>query len=1394
MIQRQRRRPSAKDLAPPTYSPSAAIHGGSRWKPLRATAALATVTAILSSSFLYGGIAVASPSEFAVDDSSLTVNGRKDPVGIPGDAPSFSWALKSGARDESQSAYEIVVGTQPGASDIWNSGKVMSDDQTDILFQGATLEAGQRYFWSVRAWDRDGDISDYSGPAIFETGMLGAADWAGSQWIANATPPESSKWRDYTVTSQFSLSKGAFGLFVRAADVSNAYMWQITTIGGPKLRPHIKQNGQYRLLGEVDLTRFGITQLSLNSGIHSVEARVSGTTIITRIDGVEVDQRTDATFPYGFVGLRTHEVDGTVGWADDIRVTDSAGNEVFRTDFSGINPLTGGTVQNGRLVLGGSMESIVASKDKHLPLMRKDFGVQKELASARVYASAHGVYELSINGKTVGDQKLAPGWTDYNKRIQTQTYDVTGLLKSGENTIGAVLSDGWWAGSVGLGWTGLYGKQADKAFIAMLRLDYTDGTTEWVKTDQSWTSGRGPFAAGDLQAGESYDARFEQAGWDSPGFSSPDWSPVRAINAPLNVLVPQPDEPVRVTEVRDVRERTEPKPGAFIYDVGQNMVGVAKVTLTGKAGERIRIRHGEELNQDGTLYTANLRGAAATDYYTFAEDGTVTYEPRFTQHGFRYIEITGAGTPPDASQVKGMVWGSDLPSIGSLDTSSSMLNQLNSNISWGQRGNFLSIPTDTPARDERLGWTGDIGLFAPTASYIADTRGFLSKWMADVRDAQYSDGNLPSVVPWPPNRAFGETGIAWSDATITVPHAVWNSSGDTKIVRDNWEAITKFFTFVRSSAGTDLLETGRATWFSQDWLHLNDPTPIPVLGTAYYAEDARMMSEMAAAIGRTAEAEQWAALSQDIRKAFTAAYVAADGTVQGDAQTGYALALGMNLVTTPELKAKVGEKFIAKLARTDFHLTTGFVGTPQLLPALSAIDRPDLAYKMLTKETYPSWGYEVAMGATTMWERWNSILPNGQFGDVSMNSFNHYAYGAVGTWMHQNIGGLQQIKAGYKESRIAPVVGGGLTHGTGSVKTPFGKLSSGWSVDAEGRMTLAATIPVNTTAEVIIPVKEGQIVLEGNTPASSAAGVHSSAAVDGHVRLKVGSGDYRFRVVAKSPATVTANITSDTIVYGTAAGISVSVGGPYGPASGDVVLVQGSEELLRSTLQDGKAAFSIPNNLTPGEYKYAVTFTGDSTYTAATASLGFAVTKAPSTVVLTLDRNHVTMDDTVVVNLKSTGILEGTATLFDDKTALATVQVKNGTGTASVSHLSAGSHALKVTLNETATHVASAAAQVSVDVLKKGKSARTIVITSSNSVKAGEAVKAAAYGFATGEPVKLQLTPSQTVLGTAVAESDGHVSLSVTVPAGLQPGSYRLHTVGSAGSDGYFPMTVTAAG
>ena len=1049
------------------------------------------------------GVAAASAAAPDLTVTGLQAGGRTNPIGLGLEAPSLSWRSESTARGVLQTAYEVRVsdGDNAESGNSWSTGKVESDQQINVVYDGAALEDQTRYHWQVKVWDNLGHESAWSDEAWFETGLTNfTGDWIS----APSDDAQLAKWSDYTVTTDFTMNSLATSIYLRAKDMNNGYMWQLSTNGpNATFRPHKKTNGGYALLAEKILPA-PFTKASLLAGTHTLKVTVDGSSITTYLDNVLIDTRTDTSFPSGYVGFR--QVQATEGLENStfhsMNVTAKNGDVLLNTSFDGTkNPFTVGRVANGDLLFDAPGDGLLNTA-ANLPILRTDFTADaaKTVESARVYAAARGVYELSLNGEKVGDSHLAPGWTNYNKRIQYQTYDVTDQVKSGANALGAYIAPGWYSGIIASFGNNKYGTKP--SLLAQLRIDYTDGTSEWVTTDNTWKTAPGPIVAADLIDGETYDSNAELAGWDQAGFDASAWSTVGVQPTATPLLVPQIDEPVRQTGTRAAESQSETVEGKYVYDLGQNMVGVASLRLTGVAGQTATIRYGEVRDPDGSLYTANLRGAKVTDRYTFTQTGTVTYVPRFTYHGFRFVEVSGTSVAPALSDITGLVWGSDLDVTGSLSTSDAMLNQLQSNITWGQRGNFLSIPTDTPARDERLGWTGDINVFAQTAAYNSNTLPFLTKWLQDLRDDQSANGDLPGTSPFV---GCCGGGIGWSDAGITVPYSIFKAYGDTNVVNESWSSMDRFMDFVIDQASSDLID-GRGGYL--DWLHLDDPTPAAVLGTAYFAEDARMLSEMAASIGETERAEELAQLSTDIRAAFAERFISSNGTIQGNSQTGYAMALGMGMVPADQVKA-VGDRFVAKLALTDNHLTTGFLGTPWLLPALTASGHTDIAYEMLLKKDYPSWGYEIENGATTIWERWNSIMPDGSFGDVSMNSFNHYAYGAVGTWMYENIGGIAPLEAGYKKIAIAPTPGGGVTSGEGDFDSVYGRISSNWHTTEHG-IDLDVTVPVGTTAEVKIAAENSSAISENGTMIDSVDGVKKVTAKDGYVTVTVGSGTYSF--------------------------------------------------------------------------------------------------------------------------------------------------------------------------------------------------------------------------------------------------------------------------------------------
>ena len=743
------------------------------------------------------------------------------------------------------------------------------------------------------------------------------------------------------------------------------------------------------------------------------------------------------------------------------------------------------------------------------PYLRREFPLDKPVSRARLYATARGVYELYINGNRVGNDALAPGWTDYDRRIQYQTYDVTPLLADGPNALGAVLGDGWFAGFVGFDPKhrgAHYG--ARPQLLAQLNVEYEDGTTESLATEGLWRCSTGPIFYSDLLMGESYDARREMPGWAEPGFDDSGWYGVEAEEIEDTNLVAQPDEGVRVIEELEAKTVTEPESGRYVFDLDRNMVGWVRLKVEGEAGTKVTLRHAEALNPDGTIYTTNLRSARATDSYVLGGDGEEIYEPRFTFHGFRYVEVTGYPGEPPLDAVTGRVVHSATPRSGSFDCSSSLVNKLQENILWGQRGNFLSVPTDCPQRDERLGWMGDAQVFVRTASFNMDVAAFFEKWMADVEDAQSPEGVFPDVAPLP-----GGSGLidlrwgapAWGDAGVIVPWTIYRTYDDTRIVEGHYDAMARWMEYLHE-ANPGLIRKNRMGNNYGDWLSpKGDHTPKPLLATAYWAYDANLMAEMAEATGRHDDASEYRDLNERIKAAFEAAYIFPDGRIEGDTQTCYLLALHMELLPE-ELRSAAADHLVRTIEREDWHLSTGFAGVGYLCPVLTEAGYTDVAYRLLGNETYPSWGYTIKNGATTIWERWDGWTEAG-FQSPNMNSFNHYSLGSVGEWLYRYVAGIDLVAPGYGRILIRPHPGGNLTHASGVYDSVRGRISSSWKIE-DDRFVLETLIPPNTTATVHVPSTDD--VSEGGKPVDEAYGVEFLRAGEGETVLFIRSGRYEF--------------------------------------------------------------------------------------------------------------------------------------------------------------------------------------------------------------------------------------------------------------------------------------------
>ncbi|MFJ9567170.1 alpha-L-rhamnosidase [Streptomyces fuscichromogenes] len=1060
---------------------------------------LATAAAGVMAAAVDGGPAVAVPGSEPVRGQAQGAGPRiagpsveyvQNPLGLDARHPRLSWPLTADGTGVRQTAYQVRVATSRSAlarPDVWDSGKVTSAESALVPYAGPALKPRTRYHWSVRVWDGDGRASGWSEPSWWETGLMDTgrwtADWisapasltdapsfAGGSWIwfpegdPTSSVPAATRWfrgsaelpAGITAATLAITADNVYTVSVNGVEVAHT---DLDTDNEDWRRPAV--------IDVLDQVRAGDNVVAVSATNATVGPAGLLAVLVVRTAAGERKVFTDASW-------LTVDQQPSDGW-QELGFDDS--------DWPAARVAA---------AWGGGPWGQVVPVSYAVTQLRGEFRLaRKKVARARLYATALGLYEAHLNGSRVGTDQLAPGWTDYRTRVQYQTYDVTDLLRPGANALGAYLAPGWYAGNVGMFGPGQYGSHP--AFLAQLEVVYADGTGERVTSGTDWRAAGGPIVAADLLNGETYDARKETPGWTSPGFDDGSWLAVRGeggIGPAL--IVAQVDGPVRVERELTPKAVTQPKPGVHVFDLGQNMVGSVRLRVSGDAGTTVRLRHAEVLNPDGTVYTANLRSAAATDTYTLGGRGEEVYEPRFTSHGFRYIEVTGFPGTPTARAVTGRVMHTDAPFTLDFETDVPMLNQLHHNITWGQRGNFLSVPTDTPARDERLGWTGDINVFAPTAAYTMESARFLSKWLVDLRDSRTPAGAFTDVAPAVGTLGSGTAG--WGDAGVTVPWALYQAYGDRQVLADAWPSVQTWLGYLEQHSDGLL----RPAEGYGDWLNVDDDTPKDVIATACFAHVADLAARMAGELGE--DPTPYSGLFGRIRTAFQNAYVTSDGRVRGDTQTAYVLALSMDLLPDASRRA-AADRLVALVEGRDWHLSTGFLGTPRLLPVLTDTGHTDVAYRLLEQRSYPGWGYQIDRGSTTMWERWDSIRPDGSFQDPGMNSFNHYAYGSVGEWMYANIAGIAAGRPGYREIVVRPRPGGSVTFARATFTSVHGPVSTRWRLRS-GRFTLTCQVPPNTTAEVWIPASDPAAVEHGRATFLRRE--------DGCSVYRVGSGTHEF--------------------------------------------------------------------------------------------------------------------------------------------------------------------------------------------------------------------------------------------------------------------------------------------
>lgn len=1040
----------------------------------------------------------------------LRTDQRLNPTGIDTIEPALSWQSDDTTRNWKQSAYRILVATSPqrlksGSADVWDSGRVVSSESIGVPYGGPPLKSRQRCYWLVRTWDEYGVEAVSSEPSWWEMGLLQPTDWT-ARWVRASDAQENAvleriRWVWLAHGDAHHVPQGLKAEFRYHlhldAQPANAVLHLM--IGG-NYTAYVNgvQTGAKEEWGSFDAE-------DIREHLH-IGSGAAGDNLITVQVDVPSSGHADGTFPAALAAAievvdakgRPHWLVSGDGWEGRAKTenAEQAWSPVstvgpFKSEYFGVNSDRHSPAPIPPRIVSGSS------------LYRKDFAPRTHVVSARLYITALGSYLAYVNGKPVSEDRLTPGFTDFRKRVLYQTYDVTTLIVPGKNTLAAMLGAGWHGSP--LLWSGTRIFLESDMLHAQLELTFADGTRQTIGTDKTWFTAPSAITSSELYAGENYDARMEQPGWNDPGFHGKlMWKPAVEDMPPAALKVTaEPDQPVHMQQTLTPQSITMVGNAGrqdAVFDMGQNMVGVVRLRVRGERGTQVRMRFAERLNPDGSVYTENLRDADATDIYTLSGKGEEEWTPAFTLHGFRYVQVSGYPGKPTLAALQGLVLNSlaGEPAI-KLDTSSELLNHMEQLGFWGQRGNFVSVPTDCPQRDERMGWMGDAGVFWRTGSYNFPIDDFSNKFMQDIVDAQNTDGSFSNISP---NILMGiekDPGApGWGDAGILVPYATWLQYGDLSIVRRNWPAMQRWMDFILKT-NPDYIRDKQLGMNYADWLAPDPHTPRDLVATAYWALIAKQMSTLAGALHEDADAQRYDQLFTHIRAAYQQRYIKADGSVKGNTQSAYVLTLYPGLAQ-PAFEKSMTDQLVKDIQGNGMHLTTGFLGTPFLLSVLDEHGRSDIAYDLLLSKTYPSWGYMVEKGATTWWERWN-----GDTGDPSMNSYNHYAFGSVMAWVYRRVAGIEADPAapGFHHILIAPQMDPQLTHAHTEYNSAYGTITTDWTRDKSNGLTLRVTIPANTTATVRLPAGKSDRLIEDERTLPSAREGDSFT-------TDIGSGTYTF--------------------------------------------------------------------------------------------------------------------------------------------------------------------------------------------------------------------------------------------------------------------------------------------
>ena len=1035
---------------------------------------------------------------------------RINPLGIDDPQPRLYWYVNDTNRGAIQTAYHILVASDPkllkrDIGDVWDSDKIESSQSAHITYDGQPLESRKHYFWKVRTWDKEGNPSAWSETAWWEMGLLARDDWK-AKWIGLDLIVEESamerygKWISYPET----LSESIMGYFRKS--------FVIPENKTPRKAFLIAYGKNYDY-GRISINGKLFSEGKLSEESYAVDITnnlIKGKNLLAFSSSSDEKKRSELIFSI--------EIIYSDGNTESIYSDENCKVSIKRItgwDRTAFND-TGWA--NARVIRTFGLEDLEWLKSSRpaprSTMIRKEFTASKKIKKARAYVSGLGNYKLFINGNIIGDDLLTPGWTDYTKRIQYQVYDITETLAKGNNAVGMLLGNMWW--SSGLGWTG--GTQYSSGplrGLCQIEIEYTNGSESIIVTDETWKAHISPIVENTIYHGETYDARLEINGWSNPGLDQEEWSDVKIFTKQNDIILSsEPGSPIRIMQEIQPVSITEEEPGKFVFDMGKNMVGFVRLKVQGEAGTKITLRFAELLHDDGTVAQENLRSAKATDYYILKGMGEEIWHPWFTYHGFQYVQMEGYPGTPTTETLKGLQIYSSASETGKFECSNDLLNKIWQNVLNGQKGNMHSVPTDCPQRDERLGWTGDAQMFAPTANYNMNMAPFFAKWVRDMTDSQTEEGWIcdvnPAIVVGGPGKP------AWGDAITVVPWMVYKFYGDKKILENSYEGMKAWVEYMRKESKDNLYIFDQNGWGGYgDWIAVVESPRAPI-SVAYYFYSTSILSQVATVLGKSDDAKTYAALAQEIQKAFNKKYLNVKTFNHlGATQTANLLPLAFG-ITPDEYRLKVAGNVASDVVKRNTHPSTGFLGTGYILPLLSDYGYHDLAYEVATQTSYPSWGYMIKKGATSIWELWNSDTePPDQ-----MNSRNHFALGSVSEWYYAYLAGIRPDleEPGFKHSIIAPMPAEGLTWAEGKTETVYGPLWCNWYRTDNG-FKIDINVPPNTWATIKLPVlgmiapkisEGGVIIYSGGSPVNQPEGLKFIEALENVIIFEAGSGNYSF--------------------------------------------------------------------------------------------------------------------------------------------------------------------------------------------------------------------------------------------------------------------------------------------